>query len=195
LENFVKPIEEEGVKIFRLKASSFIKSRGREARNELREQSYKKFLKGNVLRNLQMNWIQLEYTPLCQGISLNENRMKHLEDTIGYKIIYCEETTEELFIVLEEKNQISNDKIIKIEELFTKRVHIVHDGAEKGLLVSLLDQNRHFLGLGVISKIDYKNEKLKLFTPCRDKISIVQFGQIKNSRDGKELGKTKLFSL
>jgi polynucleotide 5'-kinase involved in rRNA processing len=84
--------------------------------------------------------------------------------------------------------------MIEIEKLFTKKVHIVNDGAEEGLLVSLLDQNRHFLCLGVISKIDYKNKKLKLFTPYREKISIIQFGQIKNSRDGKELGRSKLFS-
>lgn len=195
LENILKPIEEEGSKTYRLNPSPFTKSRSREVRKELREQSYKKFLRGNVLRNLQMNWIQLEYTPLCKGTSLNENRLKDLEENIGCKIIYCEETPEELFIVLEEENQVSNDKIIEIEELFTKRVHIVNDGTEKGLLVSLLDQNRHFLCLGVISKIDYKNKKLKLFTPCREKISIVQFGQIKNSRDGKKLGKTKLFSV
>ncbi len=99
-----------------------------------------------------------------------------------------------VFIVLEKENQINNDKIIEMEELFTKKIHIVNDGMEKGLLVSLLDQNRHFLGLGVISKIDYKNKKLKLFTSCREKVSIVQFGQIRISRDGKELGITKLFS-
>ena len=195
LENILKPIEDEGIKVYRLNPAPFTKSRSREVRKELREQSYKKFLRGNVLRNLQMNWIRLEYTPLCKGTSLNENRLKDLEENIGCKIIYCKETPEELFIVLEEENQVSNDKIIEIEELFTKRIQIVNDGMEKGVLVSLLDQNRHFLCLGVISKIDYKNKKLKLFTPCREKISIVQFGQIKNSRDGKELGITKLFSV
>jgi len=194
LENILKPLEEEGVIVYRLKPSPFTESRSREVRKELREQSYQKFLRENVLRNLQLNWIQLEYTPLCKGPSLNENRLRYLEETIGCKIIYCEETPEELFIVFEEDNQISNDKMIEIEKLFTKKVHIVNDGAEEGLLVSLLDQNRHFLCLGVISKIDYKNKKLKLFTPYREKISIVQFGQIKNSRDGKELGRSKLFS-
>ena len=187
LENILKPIEEEGFNIFRLNPSPLTKSISREIRKELREQSYKKFLRGNVLRNFQMNWIQLERTPLCKGISFNENRLKDLEENIECKIVYCEETPEKLFIVLEEENQISNDKSIEIEELFTKKVHTVNAGIEKGLLVSLLDQNHHFLGLGVISKIDYINKKLKLFTPCREKISIVQFGQIKTSRDGKEL--------
>ncbi len=194
LENILNPIEEEGFQIYRLKPSPLTKNIDKEITKELREQSYKKFLRGNVLRNFQMNWIQLEYTPLCKGISLSENRLKDLGETIGSVVIYCEETSEELFIVLEEENQINNDKIIEMEELFTKKIHIVNDGMEKGLLVSLLDQNRHFLGLGVISKIDYKNKKLKLFTQCREKVSIVQFGQIRISRDGKELGITKLFS-
>jgi len=175
-------------KILKLgKKADHIHKKYREIRRELREQSYKKYLRGNVLRNLQMNWIQLERIPLCKGTSLNENRLKDLEEKIECKIVYCEETPEKLFIVLEEENQINNKKIIEIEELLTKKVHTINDGMEKGLVVSLLDQNHHFLGLGVISKIDYKNKKLKLFTPCRKKISIVQFGQIKSNRDGKEL--------
>jgi polynucleotide 5'-hydroxyl-kinase GRC3/NOL9 len=187
LENILKPIEEEGFNVYRLNPFQLTKNISREIRKELREQSYKKYLRGNILRNLQMNWIQLERIPLCKGTSLNENRLKDLEKKIECKIVYCEETPEKLFIVLKEENQINNKKIIEIEELLTKKVHTINDGMEKGLLVSLLDQNHHFLGLGVISKIDYKNKKLKLFTPCRKKISIVQFGQIKSNRDGKEL--------
>jgi polynucleotide 5'-hydroxyl-kinase GRC3/NOL9 len=194
LENILTPIEEEGVPIHRVNPSPFTQNRGREIRKEIREQSYKKFLKGNILRNLQMKWLKFEYTPLSKGTSLNDNRLKYLEENIGCKIIYCEETSEEFFIVLEEENQISNDKRSEIEGLLMKKIHIVNDGDEKGLLVSLLDQNRHFLALGVIAKIDYHNMKLKLFTPCKNKISIVQFGQIKNSRDGKELGINTLFS-
>jgi polynucleotide 5'-hydroxyl-kinase GRC3/NOL9 len=193
LEHIFNPAEEEGFKIFRLKPSPAVRIRGREARRELREQGYKKFLRGNTLRSLPISWIQLEYTPLGKGNSLNGNGLNRIGESIGCRIIYCEETPKELFIVLEEGQSI-NEKNAKLEELPKKKLYVVNDGYEEGLLVGLLDQNRQFLGLGVISKVDYERQSLKLFTSCKEKISIVQFGQMKINTNGGELGVTKSFS-
>ena len=66
---------------------------------------------------------------------------------------------------------------------------------EKGLLAGLLNKNREFLGLSVISEIDYKNRILKMKTSWKDEISIVQLGQVKIDEAGKELGITTAFSI
>jgi len=187
------PAEDDGFKVYRLNYSPAVKIKDREARKELREQGYKKFLRKNILRNLPMNWIQLEYTPLGNGASLNIEKLKELEEIIGSRVIYCEETSNELFIVLEE-DQISNEVTVKLKERLKKRFYIVTDGDERGLLVGLLDQHHQFLGLGVIFKVEYKKQNLKIFTSCKDKISIVQFGQMKINKNGKELGVIKSFS-
>ncbi len=59
---------------------------------------------------------------------------------------------------------------------------------ELGLLVGLLDQERRFVGLGVILEIDCANQVLRVYTPYTDKVSVVQFGQVRVDRNGKELG-------
>ncbi len=193
LEHIFMPAEDDGFKVYRLNYSPAVKIKDREARKELREQGYKKFLRKNILRNLPMNWIQLEYTPLGNGASLNIEKLKELEEIIGRRVVYCEETSNELFIVLEE-DQISNEVTVKLKERLKKRFYIVTDGDERGLLVGLLDQHHQFLGLGVIFKVEYKKQNLKIFTSCKDKISIVQFGQMKINKNGKELGVIKSFS-
>lgn len=193
LEHIFKPAEDDGFKIYRLNYSPAVRIKDRETRKELREQSYKKFLRKNVLRNLPMKWIQLEYTPLSNGASLNIDKLIELEEIIGRRVVYCEETSNELFIVLEE-DQIGHEVSVKLKEFLKKRFYIVNNGDERGLLVGLLDQHHQFLGLGVISKIEYKQQNLKIFTSCKEKISIVQFGQMKINKNGKELGVIKSFS-
>jgi polynucleotide 5'-kinase involved in rRNA processing len=73
-------------------------------------------------------------------------------------------------------------------------VYIVREGEEEGLLVGLLNNDRDFLGLGIISKLDYKNQTLKIRTDYKDTVSVVQFGQIKVNDAGNELGVTTVFS-
>ena len=165
-----------------------------EERKELREQGYRKFFEGATLRSLPMGWMEFEYTPLGTGMPLNINRLEDIEKALGHKTLYCEENSKELFIVSKEGEEVSKENAMKVEEIFKKRSYVVKNGEEKGLLVGLLDKNRQFLGLGMIDRIDYENRILKIYTPYRDKIGIIQFGQIKIDEKGKELGITKAFS-
>ena len=187
--------EREGFKVFRLDLPPAVRKRDREERRELREQGYRKFLNGATLRSLPMSWVEFEYTPLGTGTSLNVNKLEELERVIGCRTLYCEENPKEVFIVSKDDGDISKENATKAEEVFKKKLYMVKDGEEKGLLVGLLDKDRQFLGLGMIYKIDYENRILKIYTPYKDKVSIIQFGQIKVDEKGKELGVTKAFSI
>lgn len=189
LDHIIMRAEGEGFKVYRLNPSpSVIKTKGREVRKEMRAQGYKKFLRDNTLRCIPMNWVQLEYTLLGNGARLNANRLDELEEFIGCNVIYCEDTLKEMFVVIKEEDRLSYEDIKKLEKIFNKTIQIVIDGSERGLLVGLLDQNRQFLGLGVLSKVDYEKKKLRLFTTFKERVSIVQFGLMKIDRNGKELG-------
>lgn len=194
VEHILAHAEMEGFKVFRLASPLCMKKRDREERKELREQGYRKFFEGATLRSLPMGWMEFEYTPLGTGMPLNINRLEDIEKALGHKTLYCEENSKELFIVSKEGEEVSKENAMKVEEIFKKRSYIVKNGEEKGLLVGLLDKNRQFLGLGMIDRIDYENRILKIYTPYRDKIGIIQFGQIKIDEKGKELGITKAFS-
>jgi len=194
LEHILHSVEEKGCNVLRTVTSSTIKRRNREEHRELREQSYKKYLGKPTLRNLNLNWISLEYTPLGLGIPVDLQRVKSIEKALQRQIVYCEESSRALYIVVYYKERVDEATVVTAESLFQKDVYIVREGEEEGLLVGLLNNDRDFLGLGIISKLDYKNQTLKIRTDYKDTVSVVQFGQIKVNEAGNELGVTTAFS-
>ncbi len=194
LEHILHSVEEKGCYVLRTVTSSAIKRRNRQEHRELREQSYKKYLGKPTLRNLNLNWISLEYTPLGLGIPVDLQRVKSIEKALQRQIVYCEESSRALYIVVYYKERVDEATVVTAESLFQKDVYIVREGEEEGLLVGLLNNDRDFLGLGIISKLDYKNQTLKIRTDYKDTVSVVQFGQIKVNDAGNELGVTTVFS-
>ena len=65
-------------------------------------------------------------------------------------------------------------------------------GFERNLLSGLADLTGHCLGLGIIERIDFATRTIALTTVVeRDKIRIVQFGDLYVTREGGELGQVK----
>ena len=60
----------------------------------------------------------------------------------------------------------------------------------KGVLAGLFDDQYRFLSLGIVNKIDYQNRVLRIITPYKGKVDIVQFGQVKIDEWGREIGHT-----
>jgi polynucleotide 5'-hydroxyl-kinase GRC3/NOL9 len=194
LEHILNSVEEEGCQVLRAVTSSAVKRRDRDEHRELREQSYKKYLGKPTVRNLHLNWIALEYTPLGLGTPVDIQRVKALEKALQRQIVYCEESSRALYIVLYYKERVDEATFVTAESLFQKDVYLVREGEEEGLLVGLLNNDRDFLGLGIISKLDYTNQTLKIRTAFKDTVNVVQFGQIKINEAGNELGVTTTFS-
>jgi len=194
LEHILHSVEEEGCHVLRIVTSSAVKRRDHNERRELREQSYKKYLGKPTVRNLHLNWISLEYTPLGLGTPVDLQRVKALEKALQRQIVYCEESSRTLYIVVYYKERVDEATVVTAESLFQKNVYLVREGEEEGLLVGLLNNDRDFLGLGIISKLDYNNRTLKIRTAYKDTVNVVQFGQIKINEAGNELGVTTAFS-
>jgi polynucleotide 5'-kinase involved in rRNA processing len=195
LEHIHHSVEEEGCHVLRAVTSSAVKRRDHNERRELREQSYKKYLGKPTVRSLHLNWIALEYTPLGLGTPVDLQRVKALEKALQRQIVYCEESSRALYIVLYYKERVDEATVVTAESLFQKDVYLVREGEEEGLLVGLLNNDRDFLGLGIISKLDYNNQTLKIRTAFKDTVNVVQFGQIKINEAGNELGVTTTFSI
>jgi polynucleotide 5'-hydroxyl-kinase GRC3/NOL9 len=194
LESILHSLEEEGFHVLRAVTSSSVKQRDLGERRALREQSYKKYLGKPTVRNLHLNWITLEYTPLSLGTSVDLQRMKALEKALQRQIVYCEESSRTLYIVVNYRENIDEATFVTMESLFQKDVYLVREGEEEGLLVGLLNNDRDFLGIGIISKLDYNNRTLKIKTAYKDTVNVVQFGRVKINEAGKELGVTTAFS-
>ncbi len=194
LEPLLSLMEQEGVTALRVSPSPAVTKRGREERQALREQSYKKYLGTPTARSLQMNWVTLEYTPLGQGTRVDIPRVTALEHALRTNIVYSEESEDAVFIVIDMTGRVEEDAVSAAETLLQKDVYVVKEGEETGLLVSVLNAKREFLGLGILSKLDYVNRAVKIETACKDTISILQFSQVKISEAGTELGVTTTFA-
>ena len=73
------------------------------------------------------------------------------------------------------------------EEFTKKKVVIVREREEEGLLMALHDVERKFLGIGVLREIHYKRKVMKIYTPVSKDISIVAIGKAKLDKNLKEI--------
>jgi len=187
LEDILTSIKGNAVYLLRLDPSPSIRKRSREERKFLREQGYRKLLKNAALRSVPIGWVKLENTFLGLESASSEIEMK-LSQILGRKILFCREDPSSVFAVLKGKEMVDDEKIKAVEEVFQKKLQMINESDEKWLMVGLLNDDREFLGLGAIQGIDYEKKLLKLYASYRGKVDIVQFGQVKVDRHGRELG-------
>ena len=174
-------------KVLRVASSPIVKKRDREDRKELREQGYKKILENAAMRRLPMNWSRFELTMFGSGSPLSQTRLNDIENVLCRRVLYGEESEKEFLIVIVKEDIDEAQRISIPKDWQGKSLHIINEDELKGLLIGLLDERRRFLGLGIISKVEYEDRVLKIVTPCREKVSIIQFGQVRLNRNGREM--------
>jgi len=177
-----------------IESSPAARKRDGEERKLLRELGYKKYLKGATVESFPLNWIRISGVPFGTGMPPSQERMNKIDEHLGTTPTYCEETPDSIFVVLS-KEQWADEEIARtLEDKVKKKVKIVWEGDEEGLLVALHDKNETFLGIGVLEEIDYERRVLKVYTRVRSGVSSINVGQIKLDRSGKELGQSDVFA-
>jgi len=192
MEKILEDLKEKGVRAEGIYSSLAVKIRNRDERKSLREQGYKKFLRDAFLRQIPISWVQLENTFLMSN-RFNIERMKEYSDILKKQLLYFHEDDENIIFIVKKEDYFNGEETIS-PELFGKKVRIIGEGEEKGLITGLLNEERVFLGLGIIDKIDYQNQILKIHTPYDGKVNIVRFGQVKIDSQGNEMQLTNTFS-
>jgi len=177
-----------------IESSPAVRKRDREERKLLRELGYKKYLKGATTQSFPLSWIRISGVPFGTGMPPSRDRMDKIVEQLGTTPIYCEETPSSIFIALS-KEQWADEEIAKnLEDTLKKRVKIVWEGDEEGLLVALHDKEENFLGIGIIQEVDYEHKVLKVYTRVKsDVVSSIHVGQIKLDKTGRELGQSETF--
>lgn len=177
-----------------LESSPAVRKRDRDERKVLRELGYKKYLKGATIQSFPLNWIRISGVPFGSGTAPSNSRMMKIVEQIGTSPLYCEEAAESVFIALS-REQWADEEIAKaLEGSFGKKVKIVWEGDEEGLLVALHDKDGNFLGIGIIEELDYDRKVLKVYTNARKNVASIQVGQVKLDKSGKELGLSTAFN-
>jgi len=183
-----------GVKVLVIDSPQLIQPRNREKRKVLRELSYKKYLKGAKMQSFSLSWIKVIDSLLGAGGPLHHRRLETLSNLLGTRPIYSEETVATILVVLKKSEAVTEEQIKDAEEHFGKRVKVIREGDEEGLLVGLKDEEDIFLGIGILHEVDYKRKILKIYTPMSEKVSMLCFGQIKLNKNFREIGLSTVYS-
>jgi len=180
--------------VLTIDSPQLVQRRNREKRKILRELSYKKYLKQAKVQSFALNWVKVENSLLGAGGPLAPEHMEKTSNLLGTRPIYCEETFTTLFIVLRKNQSVTEEQIKEIEESFGKKVKVIREGEEEGLLVGLQDERGNFLGIGILCGVDYRRGTLKVYTPINKNVSTIRFGQIKLDENGREIGLSTVYS-
>ncbi len=182
-------------KVLAVDSPQFIQQRSREKRKVLRELGYKKYLKRAKLQSLSLNWVKVKDSLFGAGGPLPYQRLEKLAKLLGTRPIYCEETSDGIFAVLHRSKAVTEEQIKDAEEEFGKKVKVIREGDEEGLLVGLKDEESNFLGIGILQGVDYKRRALKVYTSAvSEKVSMLCFGQIKLDKNCREIGLSTVYS-
>lgn len=177
-----------------VESSPAVRKRDHEERKLLRELGYKKYLKGAAVQSFPLNWVKVSGVPFGSGTPPSRSRMDRIIEQIGTTPLYCEETPNTVFIALS-KEQWADEEIAKtLEGTLNRKLKIVWEGDEKGLLVAVNGRDDRFLGIGVIQEMDYERLVLKVYTNVRKGITSINVGQIKLDKSGKELEQNSTFA-
>ena len=177
-----------------IKSPKLIHPRNREKRKLLRELSYKKYMKGAKMQSLSFRWVKVRNSILGSGSPLHRNRLNFLGNMLGARLVYSEEGVNDVIVVLRKNEKVPEKRIKDAEQYFNKTVKVVWEGDEEGLLVGLLDDQNHFLGIGLLHYVDYKRKILKIYTQVKMKTSSLIFGHLKLNRNFKEVGLSTVYS-
>jgi polynucleotide 5'-hydroxyl-kinase GRC3/NOL9 len=196
LENELTPILNalNNIKVLIVDSPQLIHPRSREKRKILRELNYKKYLKNAKMQSLSFSWIKLEDSLLGAGGPMSHERLETLTKLLGTRPIYSEESGAAIFAVLRKSKAVTEEQMKDVEEHFGKKVKVIREGDEDGLLVGLKDEEDRFLGIGVLHGVDYKRKLLKVYTPVSEKVSMLHFGQIKLNKNCRETGLSTVYS-
>lgn len=184
----------KGEKNIAIDSPQVVRRRNREKRKILRELSYKKYLKQARVQSFTLNLVKVEGAPISTGSHLTIKHRETMRNLMGITPTYSEETITKLFIVLKKNQLVNEEKIEKVKEKFRKRVKVIREGEEEGLLVGLHDDRNRFLGIGILCGVDYERKTVKIYTPIGENVATLRFGQIKLDRNGREIGLSTVYA-
>jgi polynucleotide 5'-kinase involved in rRNA processing len=155
---------------------------------------YKKYLKGARTESFPLRWVRVAGVAFGTGVPPSRERMRKIEELLGASPSYCEDMPTFVFIVLDKEQWFDEELAVELEQRLGKKVKVVHEGDEEGLLVALHDAKENFLGIGVVEGIDYMRRIVRVYTPVRGAVASLSLGRVKLDKKGGEVGLFDVFA-
>jgi polynucleotide 5'-hydroxyl-kinase GRC3/NOL9 len=182
------------IKVVTIESPQLVQPRNREKRKLLRELSYKKYMKGAKMQSFSLGWVKVKNSLLGSGGQMHRKRLETLNNLLQKRSVYSEETVAAILVVLKRNEALTEEQVKAAEDYFGKRIKVILEGDEEGLLVGLKNEENNFLGIGILHEVDYKRKTLKVYTPVNQKPFMLCFGQIKLNKNFREIGLSTVYS-
>jgi len=191
VEHLVKPYAaRKGGEVLRIPVSSFTRSRSKVDRRVRRESAFKGYFTKAKVKKFSLDSVGLAYTLLNTGFRMTKERLAEVEEVLGQRVVYGEESPDAVFVVVERPLQsVAEATALLKERLGKEEALITHPGAERGLIAALLDGSSNMLGLGLIEEVDYEERTISVLTPVEVPVSLIQVGQLKLDEECRETAK------
>ena len=128
-------------------------------------------------------------TWLGTGRPMKWQYIKFVEDALKCRVLHAEVSGSGIFIVAE--GPCRREGRVALEEEFkTSRITLVAGSSYQNLLVGLSDENGVTLNVALLQAIDFKQRFMFALSPIKtiSPVRIVQFGSIRVTKEGEELG-------
>ena len=192
LEPILSAAEAKGHRIFRVEPSGAARARDRDVRRGLREQCYRKYLSGAVLRKFPIGRVRTEYTFLAFP-EVDDKLLDPLSRLLDRPVLAYLDDYGGLRVLVKGSEVVKEENVLKIAKMVGKPAGVVVEDEGKGLLLGLMNSRGGFLGLGVLKGIDFERRSLEVLTPCVEAPSIVRFGRIRLGEEFQETGFTQAY--
>lgn len=197
IEHLLAPFGKiEWVKIRRAASPETARPKPAEVRATRRQINFHRHFNDALGHIIRMDEICTWNTWLGTGRPMKWQYMKFMEDALSCRILHAEVTGRGVFAVSEKP--CSKLGYRELEEQFgTKAITIITGDALRNLLVGLADANGATLNVGLIQAIDFKQRFIFVLSPIKtiSPVRVVQFGSMRVTKEGKELGMLSLGEL
>ena len=138
---------------------------------------------------IRMDDVNLRNTWLGSGRPMKWQYRKFIEDALKCPVLHVEVTGQGIFIVSERMCSMTNREALE-EQFKTANIIASTGEAFKNVMVGLADENGSTLNVGLLQTIDFKHRFLFVLSPIKtiSPVRVVQFGSIRVTREGEELG-------
>lgn len=181
-----------GMKVKRVPSPEEAKRKLPEFRTSKRRWNYNRHFADSHGHLIRMDDVSLWNTWLGTGRPMKWQYVKFIEDALKCPVLHVEVTGRGIYIVSERACSVANKKALE-EQFKTANILSVTGQTFQNVLVGLADENANTINVGLLQAIDFKHRYLFVISPIKtvSPVKIVQFGTIRVTKDGDELGTIK----
>ena len=188
LFHIAKPFLFSGIKMKNVSAPPMLRARSRETRRTIRFGIFSKYFEEGREIEVNLASVNIRYAHLGTGRVASEEEISVIEDALGFKPEHVEICND--VVIIYSKDEIPESQVASINKLFDRRGTILITPSKiKNVLVSIRNREDKFLGLGLVKGFSPTDRHLIVYTNVdQDEVRTIEFGHIKVSESGEEIG-------